>query len=76
MDMLDIKDPRKVQAKVRESDRRRTKFVRDVLGLDWTDARNFHLCIDSSVVGFAGSAEIIIRLVNDKRQSVEGDHHR
>jgi cytidylate kinase len=74
MDVLHMRDPKKAQAKIRESDRKRTKFVRDVLGLDWTDARNFQLCVDSSVSGFSGSAGIIISLVNEKRRSAVDTH--
>jgi cytidylate kinase len=61
-----ISDSREAKAKVEESDHRRTKFVRDMVGVDWTDARNYHLCIDSSVVGFSTSGEMIIKLVGKK----------
>jgi cytidylate kinase len=66
-----IADAREAKVKVEESDRRRAKFVRDMVGVDWTDARNFHLCIDSSVVGFAASAEMIIKLVNEKLRQLQ-----
>ena len=66
MEAMGIKDVKKAQADIRESDRERTKFVRDVLGLDWTDARNFHLCIDSSVAGFSACAGMIVTLVKEK----------
>jgi|SRR5271157_1303652 len=71
MDILNIGDPRKAQDKIRESDRERTKFVRDVLGLDWTDARNFHLCIDASVAGFSKCADMIVTLVKEKESRRE-----
>jgi cytidylate kinase len=38
------------QAMVEESDRRRAKFIRDMVGTEWTDARNYDLCLDSSIV--------------------------
>ncbi len=41
-----------VKSQVIESDRRRTKFVKDIIGVNWMDARNFHLCVDSSAVDF------------------------
>ena len=66
MEVRGIKDVKKTQADVMESDRERTKFVRDVLGLDWTDARNFHLCIDSSVASLSVCAGMIITLVREK----------
>jgi cytidylate kinase len=61
-----ISDAREAKAKVDESDHRRTKFVRDMVGVDWTDARNYHLCIDSSAVGFPTSGEMIIELVEKR----------
>ena len=61
-----ISDAREAGAKVEESDRRRSKFVRDMVGVDWSDAQNYHLCIDSSAVGFSMSREMIIKLVEKK----------
>jgi CMP/dCMP kinase len=51
------------QAMVRESDHTRAKFIHDMLGIDWTDARNFHLSIDSSVISLSTAAEIITKLI-------------
>jgi cytidylate kinase len=59
---------KEAQVMVRESDRTRTKFVRDILGIEWTDARNFNLCIDSSIISLSESMEMIIKLVK-KRSS-------
>jgi cytidylate kinase len=64
MQVQHITDARQARAKVEESDRTRSKFIRDMAGVDWTDARNFHLCIDAGFVGFDTSADMIIRLVN------------
>ncbi|MGD0232141.1 MAG: cytidylate kinase-like family protein [Syntrophorhabdales bacterium] len=69
MDTMNITDPKKARGKVEESDRRRVRFARDILGVNWTDARNFHLSIDSGVTGFAASAEMIVRLVHEKGRS-------
>ena len=54
-------------AMVQESDRTRTKSIRDILGIEWTDARNFHLCLDSSMVGLPAAVEIITSLVKKSR---------
>jgi hypothetical protein len=35
----------------------------------WTDARNYHLCIDTSGVGFPTAAEMIIKLADRKLSS-------
>jgi cytidylate kinase len=44
---------------VEECDLRRSRFIRDMVGVEWTDARNYHLCIDSSVAGFPRCVEMI-----------------
>ncbi len=62
---MDEKDARTM---VQESDRTRTKFIRDMLGIDWTDARNFHLCLDSSVISSSAAVEIITKLVEKENQ--------
>ncbi|HUN54551.1 MAG TPA: cytidylate kinase-like family protein [Smithella sp.] len=59
-------DDIKAQAFVRNSDRTRAKFIRDVIGIDWMDARNFHLSLDSSVIGFDACVEMITGLVKKK----------
>ncbi len=55
-----------IRAEVEEADRRRSKFVRDMAGVDWNDARNYHLCIDSSAVGFPAAAEMLIKLARER----------
>jgi len=57
------------QAMVQESDRERAKFIRKMEGIDWTDARNFHLSLDSSVIGISACVEMIAKLV--KKQIVD-----
>jgi uncharacterized protein len=47
-----------------DSDRKKAKFVRDMVHVNWTDSRNFHLCIDSSVIDFNSSVDLILRFVN------------
>lgn len=51
---------------IEESDRKRAKFVRDMIGVNWTDARNFHLCLDASLVGLPASVDLIRTLVREK----------
>ncbi|HQG30342.1 MAG TPA: cytidylate kinase-like family protein [Deltaproteobacteria bacterium] len=63
MKVQGISDAGEARKIVEESDMRRTKFVRDMIGVDWTDARNFHLCLDASLVGFPASVELIRSLV-------------
>lgn len=44
---------------IEECDRRRARFIRDMVGVEWTDAKNYDLCIDSSVAGFPRCVEMI-----------------
>jgi hypothetical protein len=39
-----------------------------MVGIDRFDARNYHLCIDSSVVGFPACVEMIKKLVSIKER--------
>jgi cytidylate kinase len=57
---------KEARAMVQESDRTRTKFIRDMTGSDWTDARNFHLCIDSSIIDLSDGVEMVMKLVGKK----------
>ncbi|HUH65280.1 MAG TPA: cytidylate kinase-like family protein [Syntrophales bacterium] len=67
MTVGNMKSRREALAQVEESDRTRAKFIGDMIGVNWTDARNYHLSVDSSTVDFATSVEMIIKLVNRKR---------
>ena len=62
MQVQKITDIREARNRVKNSDQSRTKYIRDMAGVDWTDSRNFHLCIDSSFIGFRESAKMIISL--------------
>ena len=62
-----IKDKKEVQTRVKESDHIRAKFIRDMAGVDWRDARNYQFCIDSSVGDFPTIIEMIVKLAEKKR---------
>ncbi|MGE5800533.1 MAG: AAA family ATPase [Syntrophaceae bacterium] len=63
MKARNIVDAAEARSIIEESDRRRARFIRDMVGVEWTDAKNYHLCIDSSVAGFPRSVEMIAGLV-------------
>jgi cytidylate kinase len=63
MQVQNITDIRAARNKVKDSDRNRTKYIRDMTGVDWTDSHNYHLCIDSNFIGFPESAKMIVNLV-------------
>ncbi|MGP8153619.1 MAG: AAA family ATPase [Smithella sp.] len=66
-------DDTAAKAMVRESDRMRARFIRDIIGIDWMDARNFHLCLDSSVIDLSTSVEIITKLVKKKADNFKSE---
>ena len=41
-------------------DKERARYFRTITGLDWTDARQYHLCLDTSILGLEKTEEIII----------------
>jgi cytidylate kinase len=45
-----------------ESDSRRARFFKEMIGTSWTDARNYHLCIDTSLLGLKESVRIVVNL--------------
>jgi cytidylate kinase len=67
MKVQKIADFNEARSLVRGYDQRRRKFIRDMTGSDWMDARNYHLCIDSSLAGFPACVEMIVKLVGPSR---------
>jgi cytidylate kinase len=50
-------------ALIEESDRRRTKFVKDMLGIEWSDVRNYHLSVDSSSIGPEETVGMVVSFI-------------
>jgi len=73
MQVQNITDIREARNKVKDSDQNRIKYIRDMVGFDWTDLRNFHLCIDSSFIGFHESAKMIGILAKKIKLSDQGN---
>src|SRR5262245_4029220 len=48
---------------VRESDQKRTRFIRGMAGSDWTDPRCYDLAINSMSLGFDAAIDLIVRSV-------------
>jgi cytidylate kinase len=67
MKVQKLTDVKGVQARVKESDQMRSRFVRDMTGVPWRDAQNYHLCIDSSLVEFSMIIEMIVSLAQKMR---------
>jgi cytidylate kinase len=56
-------DKKEARDLIQESDHKRTKFIREMEGVEWTDARNFHLSLDSSAIGIPACVEILTSLI-------------
>jgi hypothetical protein len=54
---------REAGKRVDESDRTRAKFIRDMVGTEWSDARNYHLSVDSSIAGLSEILPMVIGFV-------------
>jgi CMP/dCMP kinase len=55
----------KARSILHDSDQKRGKFILDMVGVNWTDLKNYHLCIDSSVIDFNLSVDLIARVVKE-----------
>jgi cytidylate kinase len=53
---------------VRESDRDRAAFVHDLTGRSWTDACLYHLALDTSIVPVDVAVDLVVNVVNARRQ--------
>ena len=45
---------------IEKSDQDRKRYLQDVIGTDWADARQYHLSIDTSALGFVLAENIIV----------------
>jgi CMP/dCMP kinase len=59
-----LPDTNAAQKMVRESDRSRSRFIKAVAGVDWTDADAYDLTVDSSALGFEAMIDVIVRAVD------------
>ena len=56
------------RAIVRRGDEDRRSFIEKISGCDWTNARNYDLCIDSGRVSMQLAEEMIAQAVEERRQ--------
>ena len=63
MEVQKIADIKEARSKIDKSDFSREKFIRTMTGINWTDARNYHICLDTFMVGFSVAEEIIVKQV-------------
>lgn len=70
MEVYNIQAMEDAASLVDEMDRERGRFIREMTGADWTDARNYHLSIDTGRVDFVSAEEMVSRLVDSVRQKL------
>lgn len=58
----------KMEKLIKATDRSRAKFYEYYSHQIWGDAKNYHLCIDTSVVGVDGAVEIIMKFIEEFRK--------
>ncbi len=61
-------DRKEASARVKESDQNRARILKEAAGVDWTDARNYHLCLDSSLMDFPQLAHLVIEMVKERER--------
>jgi len=59
MDRLQI-PAKEAPAVLAESDRNRERYHREYFGRDWSDPANYHMVLNTGLLGYRGSAELIV----------------
>ena len=57
------------EKRLSDKDTRRANNYRHYTGREWGTAQNYHLCLDSSVIGVEKCADIILDLVKDSENT-------
>lgn len=53
-----------------KTDKYRAEYYAYHTGRDWIDARNYHLCLDSSLLGFEGTMNVILDYIRRRGKNV------
>ena len=61
-------DEQAMEKKIRQTDKSRSKYYEYYSHEVWGAAENYHLCINTSVVGVDGAVEIIYKFVEEFRK--------
>jgi cytidylate kinase len=71
MQVYHAADPEAAEQMIDRTDNDRRRYVQSICGASWYDARNYHLTIDMSRVGFEAAEEMIVAMA--KRLMEQGD---
>ncbi len=62
MELYDINDADNAVKMILAADEQREKFVKAIAKTEWTDARNYDLCIDTAKSGLDTATDLICTL--------------
>lgn len=55
-------DPEKMEGRIREVDRKRKDYYQYYTGNEWGKAQNYHLCLESGLVGVDGCLKAVLEI--------------
>ena len=58
-------DPKEMERRIREVDRKRRDYYQYYTGNTWGRAQNYHLCLDSGAVGIDGCLRAVVAYLGD-----------
>ena len=64
-------DPMKAEEMIRKADKQRATYYNYYATGTWGDASNYHLCLDTGVLGVNGAVELIRRAVELRQEKIE-----
>jgi cytidylate kinase len=67
MEIYRIADPGEAADIIRESDSSRRRFINTVAGVEWSDARSYHLSVDTAFSGLEGAEDMLTQLAERAR---------
>ena len=66
-------DPMKAEETIRKADKQRATYYNYYATGTWGDVNNYHLCVDTGVLGVDGAVELIRRAVELQEEKAEDD---
>ena len=66
MEMYGVQTEEQARATIAESDEMRKEYIMEMTGKDWVCAENYHLALDTSLLTFEESAELVINFFKRK----------
>ncbi len=66
-ELIGSKDPSEIQKAIKKTDQARRSYYTHYTGRTWGDHRNFHLCLDTGVLGY----ETCVKLICDAVKGME-----